>query len=205
MNARILPCGPTAVVIEVHGTDQAIELSMWLRARELAGVTELVPAATTVLVQTSTAAALAGLDALVAEFEPTGRPGITGQLVAIDTVYDGEDLDDVATAAGISVEAVVALHSEATYIAAFCGFVPGFAYLTGLAPQLQLPRRSSPRPRVPAGSVAIATSFTGVYPTASPGGWNLLGRTEATMWDDHRERPALVEPGDRVRFVPVGR
>jgi len=205
MNARILPCGPTAVVIEVHGTDQAIELSMWLRARELAGVTELVPAATTVLVQTSTAAALAGLDALVAEFEPTGRPGITGQLVAIDTVYDGEDLDDVATAAGISVEAVVALHSEATYVAAFCGFVPGFAYLTGLAPQLQLPRRSSPRPRVPAGSVAIATSFTGVYPTASPGGWNLLGRTEATMWDDHRERPALVEPGDRVRFVPVGR
>jgi KipI family sensor histidine kinase inhibitor len=103
------------------------------------------------------------------------------------------------------VDDVIALHSSATYVAAFCGFAPGFTYLTGLDPRLQLPRRPTPRTRVPAGSVAMATRFTAVYPAASPGGWNLLGHTDAVPWDVEREKPALIEPGDRVQFVPVGR
>src|SRR3954447_25485188 len=117
MKARILPCGPTAVVIEVDGTGPAIELSTWLRGRQPPGVVEVVPAATTVLVQTSTTVALAALDRLLAEFQPTGPPGTTGEMVTIDTVYDGDDLEDVASVTGLSVDAVIALHSGATYVA----------------------------------------------------------------------------------------
>ena len=126
-----------------------------------------------------------------------------GPLVEVPTVYDGPDLADVAARTGTTVAEVIGLHSGTEYHAAFCGFAPGFAYLTGLPAALQLPRRADPRPKVPAGSVAIAAEFTGVYPTASPGGWHLLGHTEETIWDAARGRPSLIAPGDRVRFVPV--
>jgi KipI family sensor histidine kinase inhibitor len=116
-------------------------------------------------------------------------------------VYDGIDLDDVAAATGISVEQVIETHSSVTYSAAFLGFTPGWAYLVGLPSQLHLPRRSTPRTAITAGSVAIANEFTGVYPTVSPGGWHLLGHTTEAMFDVDREKPALVMAGDRVRFV----
>ncbi len=203
MSLRLLPCGPTAVVIEVESTDDAIDLARWLRAEAPPGVIDLVPATKTVLVECISGHALSAIRTLIEKYRPHHEPVAEGALVTIETVYDGEDLPDVAATLGIAISEVITMHTKPTYVAAFSGFVPGFAYLTANSALLQLPRRPSPRPRVPAGSVAIAAGFTGVYPTASPGGWNLLGRTSAVMWDPDRARPALVEPGDRVRFVAV--
>jgi KipI family sensor histidine kinase inhibitor len=117
-------------------------------------------------------------------------------------VYDGEDLPEVAATLGMSRNEVVSVHSAAQYVVAFCGFMPGFSYLTGLDARLILPRRDTPRTRVPAGSVAIAAEFSAVYPRESPGGWHLLGRTDAAMWVDDRDPPALLPPGTRVKFRP---
>jgi len=174
-----------------------------LRDLALPGVTDVVPAARTVLVQHDgrgrgeTDAIEAALSSPVSWTPPTSEP------VLIDVRYDGEDLDEVARATGLTVDDVVSAHAGATYVAAFCGFMPGFAYLTGLDPRLHLPRRATPRPRVPAGSVAIASEFTGIYPMVSPGGWHLLGSTDAVLWDETRSEPALVAPGATVRFVPT--
>lgn len=126
-------------------------------------------------------------------------------VVELPVAYDGPDLDEVAALVGLTVDAVVARHSAATYTVAFGGFMPGFAYLVGLDPVLRVPRRSSPRERVPAGSVAIADEFSAVYPAATPGGWRLLGRCEVALWDVGREQPALLVPGTRVRFVAARR
>jgi len=119
--------------------------------------------------------------------------------------YDGADLEAVARLSGLSAAEVVARHCAPVYTVAFCGFAPGFAYLAGLDDALRLPRRAVPRTRVPAGSVAIADRYTAVYPHSSPGGWNLLGRTDAVVWDAEREPPAMLAPGGRVRFVPARR
>jgi len=128
---------------------------------------------------------------------------VEGPLVEIPVVYDGSDLAEVADATGLSVSQVVDIHSSTVYSAAFLGFTPGWAYLVGLPPSLHLPRRTTPRTAVTAGSVAIANEFTGVYPTVSPGGWHLLGHTDVQMFDVGRDKPALVLAGDRVRFVPT--
>ncbi len=119
---------------------------------------------------------------------------------AIAVRYDGPDLDDVSRAAGLSREEVIARHTQGAYVVAAIGFVPGFAYLRGLDPQLVLPRRARPRPRVPAGSVAIAGPYAGVYPLASPGGWHLLGSALGAVLFDPRSGAALAL-GDRVTFV----
>ena len=115
---------------------------------------------------------------------------------------DGPDLEDVAHVHGLSSADVAELHAGAAYRVLFLGFAPGFAYLGGLPPNLVTPRKATPRPRVPAGSVGIAGEQTGVYPRSMPGGWQLIGRTETRLWDPWRPSPALLEPGDRVRFVP---
>jgi KipI family sensor histidine kinase inhibitor len=116
---------------------------------------------------------------------------------------DGPDLAAVAENHGVSAADIVELHSGSVWTALFLGFAPGFAYLGPLPPELATPRRASPRERVPAGSVAIGADQTAVYPFALPGGWQVIGRTEVSMWDLARSRPNLVEPGDRVRFVPI--
>ena len=126
---------------------------------------------------------------------------ISSPPIEVEVRYDGEDLESVATAAGLDVDEVVALHSAAEYVVAFCGFAPGFGYLRGLDPRLHLPRRATPRTRVPAGSVAVAAEYTAVYPRPSPGGWHLLGSTDRVMFDPDRSPPALFEPGVHVRFV----
>jgi KipI family sensor histidine kinase inhibitor len=131
---------------------------------------------------------------------PASADAVEGGLVTIPIVYDGEDLPLVARHWGTSVGAVAALHAGAEFQVAFCGFAPGFAYLTGLA--RTVPRLPSPRPRVPAGSVALAGPYTGVYPSASPGGWLLIGRTDVRLFDVDRQPPALLAPGTRVRFTP---
>lgn len=192
---RVLPMGPRAVLVEDVGDPAGWALG--LRALALPGVVDVVPAAETVLVTGAIEALLEHL----ADVEPS-PPGAGGRLVTIPVRYDGADLGAVADAVGWSVDEVVAGHSGRVYTAAFCGFSPGFAYLTGLPAELQLPRRASPRTRVPAGSVAIAAGYSAVYPRESPGGWHLLGTTDATLFDPHSADPALIRPGDRVRFEP---
>jgi len=122
---------------------------------------------------------------------------------AIPVRYDGMDLESVASSLGLSVEKVIARHTARTYTVDLLGFVPGFAYLSELDPSLQLPRRAQPRPRVAAGSVAIAATQTAVYPLDTPGGWHIIGSTTVVMFDPARETPALLAPGDGVRFERV--
>ena len=129
-------------------------------------------------------------------------------VVEIPVCYGGDlgpDLDDVAQQHGISVDDVIRIHSSGDYLVYMVGFMPGFAYLGGLAPALVTPRRSTPRTAVPAGTVGIGGQQTGVYPLVSPGGWNLIGRTPLRIFDVGRENPSLLEAGDRVRFVPISR
>ena len=123
--------------------------------------------------------------------------------IDIPVVYDGPDLAQVAEHAGMSVDDVVDRHAAGDYRVAFCGFSPGFAYMNGLDPALHVPRRAHPRTRVPAGSVAIAAHYAAVYPSTSPGGWHLLGRTERMVWDTTAASPALLRPGTPVRFRPT--
>ena len=169
------------------------------------GFVDAVPAAETVVVvfdpdvtqaaqfgaRLESAAERAGRHEAVAELGP---------LVTIPVRYDGPDLADVARRVNLSIDEVVRLHSGTEYVVAFCGFAPGFGYLGDLDPALRLPRRSVPRTRIPTGSVAIADRFTAVYPSNSPGGWHLLGRTTTVLWDLDRQPPALLTPGTRVRF-----
>ncbi len=128
----------------------------------------------------------------------------TGRTVRVPVVYDGADLAEVAVLTGLPEAEVVERHAAATYTVAFVGFAPGFGYLTGLDPVLRVPRRDTPRERVPAGAVAIAGGYAAVYPQATPGGWRLLGCTDLVVFDPARTPPALLGPGDRVRFEPVG-
>lgn len=204
MTAVVRRYGRRALLVEP--ADPAEVLSLLAAARDLPGVVEAVPAARTFLLRfadTRAAAAAAsqlpGLEAADA-IPPEG--GET-QPVVLEVRYDGPDLAAVAARTRLAVADVVAAHSGADYVVAFCGFAPGFSYLTGLPPVLHLPRRPDPRPRVPAGSVGVAGEFTGVYPRSSPGGWQLLGRTAATLWDPDAASPALLPPGTRVRFHPV--
>lgn len=168
-------------------------------AAGLPGVTDVVPGEATVLVVVRE-----GLELVERELrsvEP-GASGPPGRRLEIPVVYDGADLAEVAELTGLTAEEVVARHGAAEYTVAYLGFSPGFGYLTGLDPVLRLPRRRTPRTSVPAGSVAIAGPYAAVYPSASPGGWWLLGRTGLALWDVRRDPPSLLGPGDRVRFVP---
>lgn len=195
---RLLPYGPRAVLAEYDSLAEVLAVHDALRAAALAGVDDVVPGARTVLVHYHQV----DRPALEKLLIPTGNAmRATGPIIEIPVVYDGADLDEVASATDMSADEVVELHSSATYSAAFLGFTPGWAYLVGLPPQLHLPRRPTPRTSVPGGSVAIASEFSGVYPTTSPGGWHLLGHTTATMFDATRDKPALVVAGDRVRFI----
>lgn len=135
--------------------------------------------------------------------QPSELQSPTLSVTEIPVRYDGDDLADVAERCSLSIDEVIALHGSVVFSVEFCGFSPGFAYLRGLPLQLHLPRRDSPRPRVPAGSVAIAAHYAAVYPNESPGGWHLLGTTDSRMWDITRDPPALLQPGNHVRFVQV--
>lgn len=186
--------GDRALLLE---TDAPHALRAAVAAAGLPGVTEIVPGARTVLVVFSgpfgdAARRLADLEAEAAD--------VAGRLVEIPVVYDGADLAEVAELTGLAAAEVVRRHAAAEYTVAYLGFSPGFAYLTGLDPALEVPRKATPRTSVPAGSVAIAGPYTSVYPSASPGGWMLLGRTDLRLWDVDRDPPSLLEPGDRVRF-----
>jgi KipI family sensor histidine kinase inhibitor len=202
---RILRYGQRAVLVEVGDLTQAHDLYEALRRDRPQGATELVPAARTVLVGYDPARTnhdrlstdIAGI-ARTARDPASIRAG--GSAIEIPIRYDGPDLADVAKMTGLSEPEVVARHLAAEYTVAFCGFAPGFGYLTGMDPALRLRRRDIPRTRVPAGAVALADEFTGVYPRESPGGWHIIGHTGLRIWDVERDPPALLAPGTRVRF-----
>jgi KipI family sensor histidine kinase inhibitor len=201
-SVRALAAGASAVLIELDSLDQVMGLDTALRRTPPVGTVDLVPAARTVLVIFDPARTSA--ERVVADI--SGRPigpatEREGPLVEVPVAYDGEDLAEVAALSGLSERDVVARHVGPEYRVAFCGFAPGFAYIAGGDPALRVPRRRSPRTAVPAGSVALADEFTGVYPRQMPGGWQLIGRTDAVLWNLDRDPPALLPPGTRVRFV----
>ncbi|MFJ8045170.1 5-oxoprolinase subunit PxpB [Kitasatospora sp. NPDC096147] len=196
--------GAAALLVEAEdgAVVEALYAELLARRGELPAVTEIVPAARTVLLDG--VADVAALRRELAGWRPAEhRAGSDGPLVSLPVVYDGADLAEVAGRWGVSVAEAVALHSSVEYRVAFCGFAPGFGYLTGLPERYHVPRRATPRSSVPAGSVALAGPYTGVYPRSSPGGWQLIGRTTAVLWDTGREPAALLAPGTRVRFVPA--
>ncbi len=188
-------CGTDALLVEVDSLTEVAAVRAALQG--LPGIEELVPAARTVLVKGE----LTQVRAALKDIDLTHAPETQSREVTVPVIYDGPDLALVAETAGITTDEVVSLHTGATYEVAFCGFAPGFAYLTGLPPQLQQPRLDSPRTKVPQGSVGIAGEFTAAYPRPTPGGWRLIGRTEITLFDAKAETPALLAPGDKVRFV----
>ena len=203
---RVLPYGERAVLAEPGDLEAVLALQRALAAAPPTGVDEWVPAATTVLVRFDPARTTAArvVDALHT-LAPVASAATAATTIDVPVVYDGEDLDDVAAFARCTHDEVVARHTAPTYTVAFCGFTPGFGYLAGGDPTLAMPRLATPRTRVPAGSVAIADVFTGVYPTATPGGWRLLGHTAVALWDAMRDPPALLAPGTCVRFHAVDR
>ena len=193
MTAR--PVGDRALILDTddpHGLLAAIE-----RAAP-AGLEEVVVGAATVLVRHGADVDQHVLAASLGRIRPAARRPDAAEPVVIDVVYDGADLAEVAGLAGLSEAEVVARHTAPTYTVAFCGFSPGFAYLAGSDPVLHVPRLPSPRTRVPAGSVAVADRWTAAYPRESPGGWRLLGRTSAPLWDLDRDPPPLLAPGVAV-------
>ncbi len=191
--------GRDAVLVEVAGPADALALADWARAARVP-VDEIVPAARTVLF--AGLANVSDIKGLLASWTP-GQVTEPGPLVELPVEYDGADLADIADRWGTDVDGAIARHSETEFVAAFCGFSPGFAYLAGLPDDLAVPRLDSPRPQVPAGAVALAGTWCAAYPTASPGGWRLIGRTDVALWDADKARPALLAPGTRVRFRPA--
>ncbi|MHB8504522.1 MAG: 5-oxoprolinase subunit B family protein, partial [Acidimicrobiales bacterium] len=177
---------------------------------------DVVPGAETVLVLAATAGDLARVlanlsdppasaaDPATPATHPAGATHPSGaDVVHVDVRYDGPDLEAVGELTGLGVAGVVAAHAGARFRGAFSGFAPGFCYLDGLPDSLRVPRLAQPRASVPPGSVAITDRYSAVYPRATPGGWRLLGRTEAVVWDSHREPPALLRPGTVVIFHPI--
>ncbi|WP_326599819.1 5-oxoprolinase subunit B family protein [Streptomyces sp. NBC_01803] len=200
---RLMPVGERALLVELSTGEEAQALHAELLRRRAAGdlppVGEIVPAARTVLLDG--VADPGGLARRLTTWEIPPLAAQATETVEIPVRYDGPDLADVAALWGVPEREVARVHSGAGFRVAFCGFAPGFGYLTGLDERYAVPRRDTPRTRVPAGSVALAGPYTGVYPRTSPGGWQLIGTTDAVLWDPAREPAALLTPGTRVRFV----
>jgi KipI family sensor histidine kinase inhibitor len=190
---RVRPVGGDAVLVEVADAAQALDLALWARGR--VDAVEIVPAARTVLFD---GCVPERVTAAVRDWLP-GADAPEGPLLELAVDYDGPDLASTADLVGITAAALVAQHTAIEHVVAFCGFAPGFGYLAGSP--WDVPRLESPRPRVEPGSVGLAGTWTGAYPSASPGGWRVIGRTDAVLWDPRREQPALLAPGTRVRFV----
>jgi len=204
------PVGDRAWIVDLPDLDGVLALTSRLRALADPEIVDIVPAARTVLVvcadRTAARRLAAEAEGLAAEVRRDPGRGIDSAAereVRIDTIYDGEDIATVAALTGLAPETVISAHTGSSWRAAFGGFAPGFVYLSGGDPRLIVPRLSSPRTSVPTGAVAIADEFSAVYPGASPGGWRLLGRALAPVWDVTRASPALIQPGDTVRFRAV--
>jgi KipI family sensor histidine kinase inhibitor len=207
MSTRVLPAGDRGLLVEVDDLDTVLALSDRLRSAGLAGVQDVVPASRTVLIRTAAGRDLRSLGGEILHLAsdlPIGTvPDSAVAVLDIRVRYDGPDLDEVAAHTGLTRAEVVAAHTGQPWRCAFAGFAPGFCYLTAGDPRLDVPRRHESRTKVPAGSVALAGGFSAVYPRESPGGWQLIGSTEAVLWDVDRQPPALLQSGGWVRFVDV--
>jgi KipI family sensor histidine kinase inhibitor len=217
INFRIVPSGDSAIVVELEArvapevNARAIRLADAVQAAAIAGVRDVVPTYRSVAVffdplrtdYRGLVEWLEGRADQLAEAPIEERPAIT-----VPVCYEGElgpDLAAVAAFANMSPQDVIAIHAGATYRVFMLGFMPGFAYMGVLDPRIAMPRRSTPRVRVPCGAVGIAGSQTGIYPAETPGGWQLVGRTPLKPFDVTRPAPFLFQPGDAVRFVPIER
>lgn len=201
---RVLPCADSGLLVELRDLDEVMGVHAALRENPPPGVVDLVPAARTILVRLDPRAAdPAAVDRAVREVRPVRWTGADSDVVTIPVRYDGPDLREAASLTECTERELVAAHTGTEWTVAFGGFAPGFGYLTGREWSFDVPRRAESRPVVPAGSVGLAGVFSGVYPRSSPGGWQLVGHTEASLWDLDREPPAVLRPGVRVRFVAV--
>ena len=205
--AAIRDYGDRALLIECSSTTEVLDLAETLRELRLPGVIDIVPGARTVLLdladpgyQRTSRAQLAG----IALPRPAECSETAVADVVIEVVYDGADLNEVAGRLDMTAVEVIEAHTATPWRVGFGGFAPGFAYLVGGDARLNVPRRPEPRTRVPAGSVGLAGEFSGIYPRESPGGWQLIGRTEAVLWDIERVQPALLKPGMWVQFRVAG-
>lgn len=214
MDVRFLLAGDTALIVEFGDrvdralSDGVLALSARVRACAIPGVVETVPTYRSLLVHydprvTDSARIQTEIRKLLAEGGGEGAPARLWRIPACYAPHHAPDLQDVAERAGISVEEVVRIHSSTRFHVYMVGFVPGFPYMGDLPPPLTLPRRTDPRVRVPAGSIAIAVGQTAIYPVESPGGWHLIGATPIRVFDPSAPSPALFSPGDQVRFDPV--
>ena len=199
--------GDQALLLQFDSTAEVLAWTDALREADLLGVLDIVPASRTVLIklagpryQAPTRQRLAKLRVDRVAVDESTAPIERGVDITIDVVYDGADLDEVGRLTGMTTAQVVAAHTETPWRVGFGGFAPGFAYLVGGDERLNVPRQSEPRTKVPAGSVALAGEFSGVYPRESPGGWQLIGHTDAVLWDVDRDSPALLVPGMWVQF-----
>ena len=199
LNTRF--AGTRSVLVELSDLDSVLALAALLKTTPLPGQLDVLAAASTIFIKTDSWAAAQKIAALIPTLELGSAPTDSGSLVEVPVYYDGEDLAEVAALTGLSIEAVINAHTAQLWRAAFGGFAPGFAYLRGENQTLNVPRRDTPRKVVPSGAVALAGDYSAVYPRQSPGGWQLIGHTDAVLWDLQRENPALIRPQDRVRFI----
>lgn len=202
---QILHAGSRALLIAPEDHTRVDALASTLRDGGLAGISDVLPAAQTILVTTEPHVELRALEqsiqrAIATADDVDTKAVLDTELIRIPVSYEGSDLEDVASILGISVEAVVQEHTSRTWTCAFVGFAPGFAYLVSSTPGLVVPRREQSRTAVPPGAVALADGYSAVYPRRSPGGWQIIGATAASTWDLARSQPALIRPGCRVQF-----
>lgn len=198
MNRHLLPYGDHAVLLECPDLADVLGLAPLITAEQFP-VSEVIPGARTLLLR---------LDRPLVDHErqrlltmtPQHQAITTADPVMIMVTYDGDDLEFVAQQTNLSVPEVIAAHTSQVWTVAFCGFAPGFGYLIGEHDQLRVPRRDSPRQRVPAGAVALADHWSAIYPRSGPGGWQLIGRTDHPLWDLSADPPAALQPGTRVHF-----
>ena len=217
---RLFPMGDQALIVEFGDrVDPALSahiaaVAQRLRDSHPIGVFDIVPAYTTLALHYDPAAVGAGTSPYEALAETVGtwlktqsvETSPAGRVIEIPVCYGGafgEDLEALARSRGLSADEVIAIHSGSHYYVHMLGFVPGFAYLGGLDARLATPRRDTPRPRVPAGSVAIAGEQTAIYPLDTPGGWQIIGRTPLQLFKPDALPPSLLNAGDTVRFVPI--
>jgi KipI family sensor histidine kinase inhibitor len=201
----VLDYGDQALLLQFGSTADVLAWAAALRDAAIAGVLDIVPAARTVLLKLDGPGRQGAIRGRLRTLRvaPDAVSTAPAEPTVIDVVYDGADLADVAEHSGLTTAQVIDAHTASPWQVAFCGFAPGFAYLVGGDPRLAVPRRSEPRSSVPAGTVGLASEFTGIYPRRSPGGWQLIGHTEAVLWDIDRPNPALLAPGLWVQFRAV--
>ena len=200
MTRRLIDYGPAAALLECENLAEVLGLLPQLRDQPK--INEVVPGARTVLLRLASpldAVDRRGLQSMV----PTSTEIHQQVRIRVEVDYSGEDLRTVADQVGTTPAEVVELHTGQIWTVGFCGFAPGFAYLQGEHDRLRVSRRQLPRPNVPAGAVGLADSWSGIYPRAGPGGWQLIGRTDAQLWDLNRTPPALLQPGFQVQFTPT--